>query len=180
MLLALAVSLVISGIGFLLGAPVLKLFAILGSYVVGAFLYRKWFQTRFWKSVLILFVGNIVIFILLVVIVFVLRGFLFSPFLIDGNSMAPAYPSGEYVVIEEIDRTARTGDVVIAAVKNAQRAYAVIARVAGVSGDVVNGITVPQDDIYLTKDNPTSTSTYMVSKNAVVGKPILDLGQTNW
>lgn len=178
--LALATSLVISGIGFLLDMPVFRLLAVLGSYAVGTFLYRKYFQTGFWKSVLILFAGNITALVLLVILAVLLRGFLFSPFLVDGNSMAPAYPSGEYIVIEKIDRTAAVGDVVIATVKDAQGTYDVIARVAGISGDVVKGVSVHQGDLYLTKDNPTATSTYMVSKSAVIGKPVLDLGQTNW
>ncbi len=180
MALASVAPLVISGIGFLLNAVIFKLFAVLGSYIVGAVLYRKYLQTNFWKSVLVLFIGNIAAFLLLVIVVVLLRGFLFAPFLVDGDSMAPAYPSGEYIVIEKVDKSVSVGNVVIATVQDAQGAYYVIARVAGVSGNVVNGITVPQGDIYLTKDNPTSTSTYMVSESAIVGKPVLDLGKTNW
>lgn len=106
-----------------------------------------------------------------------IRVYIAQPFVVTGDSMSPAYPTGEYLIVEEWNKIPHKGDVVIA---NISSQY-VIARVAGVSGDVVAGIQVPSGEYYLSKDNPSATQVPgLVLWRAIVGKLVLDLGHTNF
>lgn len=72
------------------------------------------------------------------VLVFVIRTFLFSPFIVDGSSMLPSFESGERVIVNKIlydIRNPQRGEVVVFHVPEENRDF--IKRVIGVPGDKV-------------------------------------------
>ncbi len=113
-------------------------------------------------------------------IVFMLgmRNIVAVPFLVSGSSMAPAYISGDYLIVERWDTNVRVGDVIIANVPTEDGTdYYRIARVVGVSGEQVHGITVPPNSYYIAADNPEALDgPVLVGKNSILGKPLVNLG----
>ncbi|WP_020615312.1 signal peptidase I [Paenibacillus daejeonensis] len=81
------------------------------------------------------------------ILVFVIRTFLFSPFIVDGSSMQPSFESGERVIVNKIlydIRTPHRGEVVVFHVPEENRDF--IKRVIGVPGDKVR---LEGDSLYI-------------------------------
>ena len=73
-----------------------------------------------------------------VVLVFLLRTFLYSPFLVDGNSMLPNFENGERVIVNVFTyrfNEPKFGDVIVLNVPEENKRF--IKRVIGVPGDKV-------------------------------------------
>lgn len=82
-----------------------------------------------------------------VVLVFIIRQFLFSPFIVDGPSMQPNFETGERLIVNKIlyrFREPEFGEVVVFDVPEQNRKF--IKRVIGVPGD---RIRVEGDDLYI-------------------------------
>ena len=91
--------------------------------------------------------------------------------------MAPDYPSGTYLIIEEWDKSVRKDDVVI---EKSPQGYFIIARGAGVPGDTIGTVQVPEGEYFLSKDSSGATEIPgLVSKSAIIGKPLFNFGQTS-
>lgn len=76
--------------------------------------------------------------VIAVVLVFVIRQFLFSPYIVDGSSMKPNFETGERLIVNKIIYTFKEpqfGDVVVFNVPQQGRKF--VKRVIGVPGDVV-------------------------------------------
>ncbi|MFD0959459.1 signal peptidase I [Paenibacillus chungangensis] len=82
-----------------------------------------------------------------VVLVFIIRQFLFSPFIVDGPSMQPNFETGERLIVNKIlyqFREPKFGEVVVFDVPEQNRKF--IKRVIGVPGD---RIRVEGDDLFI-------------------------------
>jgi len=85
--------------------------------------------------------------VIAVVLVFVIRAFLFSPFIVDGDSMLPNFESGERLIVNKIVYTfgePKFGDVVVFDVPEEGRKF--IKRVIGVPGDTIR---IEGDKLYI-------------------------------
>lgn len=82
-----------------------------------------------------------------VVLVVVIRWFVFAPFMVDGPSMQPNFHTGERVIVNKFlydFRAPKPGEVVVFHVPEEKRDY--IKRVIAVAGDTVK---VQGDDVYV-------------------------------
>lgn len=85
--------------------------------------------------------------VIAVVLVFVIRQFLFSPYIVDGSSMMPNFESGERLIVNKIIydiRKPRFGEVVVFDVPEEGRKF--IKRVIGVPGDQIR---LEGDQLYI-------------------------------
>ncbi|OMF36841.1 signal peptidase I [Paenibacillus sp. FSL H8-0548] len=85
--------------------------------------------------------------VIAVVLVFLIRQFLFSPFIVDGPSMKPNFETGERLIVNKILYTIREpkfGEVVVFDVPEQGRKF--IKRVIGVPGDTIK---LEGDDLYI-------------------------------
>ncbi len=85
--------------------------------------------------------------VIAVVLVFLIRQFLFSPFIVDGPSMQPNFETGERLIVNKILYTIREpkfGEVVVFDVPEQGRKF--IKRVIGVPGDTIR---LEGDDLYI-------------------------------
>ncbi|WP_240644467.1 signal peptidase I [Paenibacillus paeoniae] len=85
--------------------------------------------------------------VIAVVLVFFIRQFLFSPFIVDGPSMEPNFESGERLIVNKILYTFREpkfGEVVVFDVPEQGRKF--IKRVIGVPGDKIK---LEGDNLYI-------------------------------
>lgn len=155
--------------------------AILGFIIfgVGAYvLFRKYTGITVKKFIPLWVVYLIVSTVCGVVLVLGIRNVIAIPFLVSGNSMAPEYVSGDYLIVERWDTDVRVGDVIIANVPVEDGTdYYRIARVLGMSGDEVRGVTVPANMYYIAAGNPeASDGPILVGKKSILGKPLVNLG----
>ncbi|MFD0616684.1 signal peptidase I [Paenibacillus sp. GCM10027629] len=82
-----------------------------------------------------------------VVLVVIIRWFVFAPFMVDGPSMQPNFHTGERVIVNKFlydFRAPKPGEVVVFHVPQENRDY--IKRVVAVAGDTVK---VQGDDVYV-------------------------------
>lgn len=85
--------------------------------------------------------------VIAVVLVFIIRQFLFSPFIVDGASMQPNFETGERLIVNKLIyklREPKFGEVVVFDVPEQGRKF--IKRVIGVPGD---RIRLEGDDLYI-------------------------------
>ncbi|RIX51846.1 signal peptidase I [Paenibacillus nanensis] len=85
--------------------------------------------------------------VIAVVLVFFIRQFLFSPFIVDGPSMQPNFETGERLIVNKIIYTFREpkfGEVVVFDVPEQGRKF--IKRVIGVPGDKIR---LEGDELYI-------------------------------
>lgn len=85
--------------------------------------------------------------VIAVVLVFLIRQFLFSPFIVDGPSMQPNFETGERLIVNKIlyaIREPKFGEVVVFDVPEEGRKF--IKRVIGVPGDKIR---LEGDDLYI-------------------------------
>ncbi|MDQ6419279.1 signal peptidase I [Paenibacillus sp. LHD-117] len=85
--------------------------------------------------------------VIAVVLVFIIRMFLFEPFIVDGPSMQPNFETGERLIVNKIlysIREPKFGEVVVFDVPEQGRKF--IKRVIGVPGDKIR---VEGDDLYI-------------------------------
>ncbi|WP_028611059.1 signal peptidase I [Paenibacillus harenae] len=85
--------------------------------------------------------------VIAVVLVFLIRQFLFSPFIVDGPSMQPNFETGERLIVNKIlyvIREPKFGEVVVFDVPEQGRKF--IKRVIGVPGDTIR---LEGDDLFI-------------------------------
>lgn len=100
-----------------------------------------------------------------------LRTYVFEPYTVTGTGMAPAYQEGDYVIIDKLSKAYVVGDVVVAEVPDMMP---LILRVVGVPGSEAarNGepVVLGSDQYLLMTDHPTEPQSYVVSRDAILGK----------
>lgn len=85
--------------------------------------------------------------VIAVVLVFLIRTFLFSPFIVDGRSMQPNFENGERLIVNKIlynIREPKFGEVVVFDVPEQDRKF--IKRVIGLPGDKIR---IEGDDLFI-------------------------------
>ncbi|MEF2244585.1 MULTISPECIES: signal peptidase I [unclassified Paenibacillus] len=85
--------------------------------------------------------------VIAIVLVFIIRQFLFSPFIVDGASMQPNFETGERLIVNKLIYNIgkpKYGDVIVFNVPEQGRKF--IKRVIGVPGDT---ISLKGDDLYI-------------------------------
>lgn len=108
-------------------------------------------------------------------LVFVIRWFLFAPFIVDGPSMQPNFETGERLIVNKIlydIREPRRGEVVVFHVPEENRDF--IKRVIGVPGDTVR---LEGDDLYI--NGVKFEEPYIreaIERAQAVGEPAYNLG----
>jgi hypothetical protein len=145
--------------------PLLSWIAIIASIAVLFAVYKKLFNVSFVKfaGVSATYVAISVAATLLVVIP--VRLYAITAFAISGNSMAPTFEAGDFVLVGKISKSFDVGDYVIAEIPctNFQPCY-VARKITEVSGDRYTIAT-------------ETGLAYSINKDALVGKVILNLGQ---
>lgn len=168
------------------------------------FLLNHFYKNGWLKSIGIWVLSGVFMAIASVLIVFVVRSFIIEPFMVSGNSMAPAYNSGDYLLVAKWPMQYQRGDVVIAEDPQDTSTF-LIKRIIGLPGETVamtdgkvsiNGaplnapyveqaatstlsVTLGNDQYFLLGDNPSqsfdSRSFGGVGRNYIRGKVIYKL-----
>jgi len=97
---------------------------------------RKYYQTAWKKSLKIYTVFIIFSLILAPLIVFSIRGFIMSPYLVSGDAMNPTYLNGDYLIAQKIYKDISRTDIVVINLKS-QPEVSIIERVVGLPGEKV-------------------------------------------
>ena len=112
--------------------------------------------------------------VLMVVIVLVIRGFIFQPYIVEGKSMEPTLSSGEYIIVDKISyrlASPKRGDVVVLNPDSKMPDLSYIKRVIGLPGErviiengVVKIVSNNKEEVlqepYLGTNNKTYTTTF--------------------
>lgn len=139
-LAAIVINIVIGTISFFIpNAYFLAIWQIFGllisiviSYFVLHFLLRHYYQISWLKSLLAYILQGFVNIVLIIILVLIIS-FNFKPFIIDGNSMDPAYKNGEIWMTTTFNKSYQRGEVVIMSVPYTDKYY--IKRIVGLPGE---------------------------------------------
>ncbi|HEX5774733.1 MAG TPA: signal peptidase I [Candidatus Paceibacterota bacterium] len=100
-----------AGIAF--GMVHLGLLAAILTFIIFHYLLHRYYRTGWLKSLAIYAVFSILAPIISLFFVLPLRLFGIEPFVVAGNAMMPTYESGDYLLVNKLDRNYTRGDVVI-------------------------------------------------------------------
>jgi len=154
------------------------LLSLLIPWAVGYYLYRHYFQTSIGRFLAVFCICYLITIPFLIVAVFV-RANVLQPIMLTGTTMAPQFSRGDYILVEMWDRGFNKGDVVLASIPctNSSGNCFALMRVSAMPGDITNGLKVADDERSLSVDAiPEKSAT--VNVKAIIGKPLLNLGQT--
>lgn len=124
----------------------------IATFFVFLLLYKKYYQTSFKKSLGVYIVFSLISFILIGGSIVYARSFLYSPFMVSGQAMSPAYNEGEYVLINKINKEYMRGDVVV--MRYEEEKY-MIKRIVGLPGEKISigGGNILINDQILSENN---------------------------
>jgi len=110
-------------IGLVLSIMVLKVNVVLAqifTFVASAFVFtwllRKYYLTVPWRSLLIYIsyqISVLILGVIVAIIILIPLASMYSPFIVEGESMQPTYQTGDYVVADKLTRQYKDGDVII-------------------------------------------------------------------
>src|SRR3989338_1656491 len=106
------------------------------------FLLHYFLGVRFGRSIGILVVTSIIIFIAGFGIIIPFRKYLFEPFVVSSSSMEPNYNVGDYLFVKKYDNKYERGDVIVFLMPEQTNQYA-IKRLVAVPGDkleIINSV----------------------------------------
>jgi signal peptidase I len=83
------------------------------TFFVFHYLYKKYYQSSWKKSLGIYIVFGIAGAILALLVVIPTRVYVFEPFTVAGASMSPTYNNGDYLLVNKFDKSFQRGDVVV-------------------------------------------------------------------
>lgn len=116
-------------------------------------------QTPFWKKIL-LEIWDLIKFLAPVAIaVFVIRTWIAQPFIVDGESMAPNFHTGHYLIIDELSYhlgQPKRGDVVVLRYPLDTKRF-FLKRIVGMPGD---HITIKSGHVYIQNTEWTTPTEY--------------------
>jgi len=119
--------------------------------------------------------------LLAIIIVIPIRLWIAQPFIVSGNSMAPTFHNGDYLIIDELSyevRKPERGEVIVFRYpKNPSQFF--IKRIAGLPGETINGIILANNEYYVLGDNTSASSDSRywgpVKSNLIVGRALVRL-----
>jgi len=104
-------------IGVILGmlnlGAVSSILATIISFFIFHLLLKKYYQNSWQKSLGVYIVFGIVGFLVSLIIIIPVRIFVFSPFVMTGDSMSPAYNNNDFLLINQFSNDFTRGDVVV-------------------------------------------------------------------
>jgi len=100
------------------------------------YLYKRYYQSSWGKSLGIYIVFTIIGILISVVIIVPVRLYVVQPFVVSGEAMSPAYVNGDYILINEFDKQFDRGDVIILNPESSPN-ISIIKRVVGLPLDKV-------------------------------------------
>jgi signal peptidase I len=90
-----------------------QILAVVATFFIFSYLFKKYYQVS-WKKSLGVYIANIIVgTIIALVIVVPIRLFVAEPFVVAGQSMSPHLNQGDFLIINKFDRTYERGDVVV-------------------------------------------------------------------
>jgi len=112
--------------------------------------------------------------VLMVAVVFFIRGFIFQPYIVEGKSMEPTLFSGEYIIVDKISyrfTPPKRGDVVVLNPDSKMPDLSYIKRIIGLPGEkviiedgIVKIVSGDKEEVlrepYLGHNNKTYTNTF--------------------
>ena len=90
-----------------------NLLALIANFFVFNYLYKKYYQCSWKKSLGIYIISGIIMTFVAFLIVMPIRLYIFSPFVVSGQAMSPTYNNGAYLIINKFDKSFNRGDVVV-------------------------------------------------------------------
>ena len=169
---------IVAAVGVYVASGLADLLWLTASFGAGYLLYNRFYKASFLKFLVAWLVYLIVLGAILSFAVFLVREHVMMPFVVEGSSMAPAYAENDYIFVERWDTVPEVDDVVIAEFPCEEGACYGIRRVTGLPGMAVNGTAVPEGQYYLSAESEPAPWTGLISAEAIIGMPILNLGDT--
>jgi len=187
-----------------LNTAIVQLLEIVIGFFVFYFFLKKYWQVSWSKALGIYILSTIAWLILTFGVVIPIRLFVMQPFLVSGEAMAPTYPSGEYLLINEFSKSFGRGDVIVFRYPKDPSQY-FIKRIIGLPGETVavangqvsiNGqvlsepyisgstpgnssITLGADEYYVMGDNRQASNDSrefgQIKKSSILGKILVDV-----
>lgn len=130
--IALAFAFISLGVNVELGKSINYILGFLVFY----FFFKKYWQLGWIKSFGIYAIVTIAWIILFLGIAMPIRLFIEAPFVVSGDAMNPTYPSGEYLLINEVSKNFSRGDVVVFRYPESSSEF-LIKRIIGLPADTI-------------------------------------------
>lgn len=106
------------------------------TFLVFHHFYKKYYQSS-WKKSLVIYIAFIIVSIVISLLIIIpTRLYIFSPFVIIGNSMSPTYDDGDYILINKFNRSFVRGDVIVFRTEKQRIPYS-IKRIVGLSSEKI-------------------------------------------
>lgn len=112
-----------------------NILGVVGSYFVFYYVFRKYYQVSWKKSLGIFVVNTILTIIVTLAVALPIRAFVFEPFVVSGVSMSPNIDQGTLLFIKKYDKNFSRGDVVVFV--SPSRGIYLIQRIVGLPGERV-------------------------------------------
>lgn len=119
-----------------------------------------------------------------IISVFLVRTFLVQPFLVSGESMAPNFSDGDYLLVDELTyyfRTPGRGEVAVFRYPNGNRSTYFIKRIIGLPGETVK---IEGGRIYIfNQDNPQGfllEEDYLLPRSVTTGNAEFKIDGENY
>jgi signal peptidase I len=109
------------------------------------YLLKKFFGTKFWRSVAIYFVFYIFLILASLAMIVPVRMFVVEPFYMKGVSMEMTYQNDDYLLINKFDQDFRRGDVIVFHYPENYQDY-FIQRIVGMPGE---NVAIKNGNVYI-------------------------------
>lgn len=119
--------------------------ASLLNLVVFHLLLKRYYKTGFIKNLLVYAMSTVFMVVIFWAVIVPTRLFVFEPFYVVGDSMAPSFQNEDYFLVKKFDHSYNRGDVVIVSVGESQNYF--VRRVIALPGEKVE---IRDGEIFIT------------------------------
>lgn len=133
------------------------------------FLFKKYYQARWSKTLAILAAQAVITILLLGLLIIIVRAVLFTPFYVQGDSMQPTYADKDYLLLNKIGNDYKRSDVIVYREDNNFK----IRRIIGLPGETVEMVIVPAGQYLVLPDNRGGNHgliPQLVNESQIIGK----------
>lgn len=113
-----------------------KILASVVAFFVFHYFYKKYYLSTWKKSLGIYVVFGIIGIVISLFVVIPTRFYIFSPFVVNGEAMSPAYNNNDYLLINKFSEDFSRGDVIVFQYEKQPGAF-LIKRIIGLPGEKV-------------------------------------------